>query len=86
MKNHNGIWVTFVLSQSAKTTIKIYTIAGRLVKVIPDIPGRAGYNQKFWNGKDEYGDELSNGVYLVYILAEGSSGTDKKIEKFIIAR
>ncbi len=86
VKNYNGMWVTFVLSQSAKVTIKIYTIAGRLVKIIPDISCHAGYNQKFWDGKDEYGDDLSNGVYLVYILAEGNSGTDKKVEKFIIAR
>uniref|UniRef100_A0A7C6AEV7 T9SS type A sorting domain-containing protein n=1 Tax=candidate division WOR-3 bacterium TaxID=2052148 RepID=A0A7C6AEV7_UNCW3 len=86
VKNHNGIWITFVLSQSAKATIKIYTIAGRLVKVFPDIPCQAGYNQKFWDGRDEYGDDLSNGVYLVHILVEGNSGIDKKIEKFIIAR
>lgn len=86
VKNYNGLWLTFNLSQSAKVTIKIYTIAGRLVKSIPEIPCNPGYNQKFWDGKDEYGDDLSNGVYLVHILAEGSSGTDKKVEKFIIAR
>ena len=86
VKNHNGIWITFVLSQSAKATIKVYTIAGRLVKVLSDIPCQAGYNQKFWDGRDESGDDLSNGVYLVHILAEGNSGIDKKVEKFIIAR
>lgn len=86
LKTHKGLWITFVLSQSAKVNIKIYTIAGRLVKVISEIPCHPGYNQWFWDGRDEYGDELSNGVYFVHILAEGSSGTDKKIEKFIIAR
>jgi hypothetical protein len=87
VKDHNGLWITFVLSQSARVTIKIYTIAGRLVRVIsPDIPGNPGYNQRFWDGRDESGDELSNGVYLVHILAEGDSGSDKKIEKFIVAR
>lgn len=86
VKTYNGVWLTFNLSQSAKVTIKIYTIAGRLVKIMPQIPCHPGYNQKFWDGKDEYGDDLSNGVYLVYIFAEGSSGIDKKIEKFIIAR
>jgi len=86
VKNDDGIWMTFILSQSAKVTIKIYTIAGRLVKIIPYISCHPGYNQKLWDGRDEYGDNLSNGVYLVHILAEGSSGVDKKIEKFIIAR
>ncbi|MGQ9701362.1 MAG: type IX secretion system sortase PorU [bacterium] len=86
VKNYNGIWLTYNLSQSAKVTIKIYTIAGRLVRIMPEIPCHPGYNQKFWDGRDEYGDNLSNGVYLVYILAEGNSGTDKKIEKFIVAR
>lgn len=86
VKKYDGIWITFTLSQSAKVAIKIYTIAGRLLKVISDLSCRAGYNQRFWDGRDESGDELSNGVYLVHILAEGNTGTDKKIEKFIIAR
>ncbi|MGB9721212.1 MAG: C25 family cysteine peptidase [bacterium] len=86
VKKYDGIWITFVLSQSARVTIKIYTIAGRLVKVISDVPCNAGYNQKLWDGRDELGDNLGNGVYLVHIFAEGNSGTDKQIEKFIVAR
>ncbi|MCX7996004.1 MAG: T9SS type A sorting domain-containing protein, partial [candidate division WOR-3 bacterium] len=86
VKDYNGIWITFTLTQSARVTIKIYTIAGRVIKILPDIFCHAGYNQKFWDGRDEYGDELSNGVYLIHIFAEGSTGTDKRIEKFIIAR
>ncbi|MEO0161689.1 MAG: C25 family cysteine peptidase [candidate division WOR-3 bacterium] len=86
VKNDDGIWITFLLTQSARVTIKVYTVSGRLVKVLPTIPSSAGYNQRFWNCRDEAGDKLSNGVYLICITAEGNSGSDKKIEKFIIAR
>jgi hypothetical protein len=86
VKKYEGIWITFNLSQSANVTIKIYTIAGRMVKSISKMSCHPGYNQVFWDGRDEYGDELSNGVYLVHLTAEGNSGIDKKIEKFIIAR
>ncbi len=86
VRDNNGLWVTFTLSQSARVTIKIYTVAGRLVKVIPDIHCNPGYNQRFWDGLDEFGNTLSNGVYLVHVSATGIAGPDKKIEKLIIAR
>jgi flagellar hook assembly protein FlgD len=66
--------------------IKIYTIAGRLIKTLRDVPVQAGYNQIFWSGFDEYTDEISNGVYLVRALVRNQSNHDEVIEKFIIAR
>ena len=37
-----------------------------------------GYNQKSWDGRDDYGQIVSNGVYLVRIVADGKLvGKDK---------
>jgi hypothetical protein len=84
--DNSGAWFTFHLTNSGLVDIKIFTIAGRLIKTIPDVPGQAGYNQIFWNGLDEYTDEISNGVYLVKAFVHNQGNQDEVIEKFIIAR
>jgi flagellar hook assembly protein FlgD len=55
--------------------IEIYTISGRMVRRL-DLAAseelHAGYNltRTVWDGKDEYGDELANGVYIYKVLVK----------------
>jgi hypothetical protein len=86
IEDNSGAWFTFSLTGSGLVDIKIYTIAGRLIKTLLDVPVQAGYNQIFWNGFDKYTDEISNGVYLVKALVRNQNNQDEIIEKFIIAR
>ncbi len=57
------------------TKIKIYTVAGRLIKEI-DQPAT---NDKFvyipWNGKDADGQTLSNGIYIYKVVVTTDAGT-----------
>ncbi|HRI61300.1 MAG TPA: hypothetical protein PK228_16280, partial [Saprospiraceae bacterium] len=61
--------------------IQIMTVSGRVVREITEMefgPLRAGTHQSdyCWDGKDEYGDQLANGVYLYRIVAKKADGTD----------
>ncbi|RMF57170.1 MAG: hypothetical protein D6748_11765 [Calditrichaeota bacterium] len=69
--------------------IRIYTVSGRLIKVIDHdinnpigaIDGgarRKGYNELIWDGTDEDGQEVANGVYFAVVRA---TYQDKTIEK-----
>jgi hypothetical protein len=60
---------TFTLSRSAEVDIRIYTVDGRLIRRIEGIPGTAGFNMVFWDGRDQENDEPANGVYLFKIAA-----------------
>ena len=57
------------------TKIKIYTVAGRLIKEI-DQPAT---NDKFvyipWNGKDADGETLGNGIYIYKVVVTTDAGT-----------
>jgi hypothetical protein len=86
IQDNTGAWFTFNASNAGLADMKVFTIAGRLIKTISDRPIQAGYNQIFWDGHDEYGDEISNGVYLVKALVRNQDSRDEAIEKFIIAR
>jgi hypothetical protein len=89
MKNETTF--TFELSRDAEVTLKIYSVAGRLIKKFEPIQGQIGYNifPENWDGTDNDGDKIANGVYLFKIAAstiqEGETRTAEKIQKLIIA-
>ncbi len=66
-------WFTFDLNQQARVTVKIYTIRGRLIKIIEEPNCAGGFNkipQDGWAGLDEDGDPIANGVYLYKVIAK----------------
>ena len=54
-----------------KIRIKILTLSGRLIKDIEPESGLSGFNSVVWNGRDQDGERVANGVYLYKIIAEG---------------
>ena len=69
----------------AECKIKIYTVSGRLVKII-NTPVNIGYNQIHWDGRDTDGDALANGVYLYKMIIEGNIKTETAIQKLVVLR
>jgi hypothetical protein len=86
----NSTKFTFLTNQECKASIKIYTVSGRLIKKIDDIFAENGFNHVFWDGSDEDGDPLANGVYLYKISAksqqDGKTISAEAIEKLMIMR
>jgi len=54
-------------------TINIYTVGGRLIRRL-DGTTDINYNQVRWDGTDEQGDQVANGVYLYVIEVLGWEG------------
>ncbi len=52
--------------------IKIFTVAGRLIREInvPSSELQPGFNRIYWNGRDQDGDDLANGLYFYKIIAK----------------
>ncbi len=65
--------------------IKIYTVAGRLVKELR-APVKVGFNQIYWNGRDGDGDVMANGIYLYKVILEDATRTETSIQKLAILR
>ncbi len=75
----------FELTSSANVSIDVFTLGGRRIISLPEASLSAGYNYIDWNGRDEYGERLANGVYLYRLKAY--DGTQKvsvirKLAKF----
>ncbi len=63
--------------------IKIYTIAGRLIREINIPPGQMniGFNQYYWDGKDQDGDEIANGLYFYKVITRHEGETKTVTQK-----
>ena len=73
---------TFTFQQNLNTfldvKIKIYTVAGRLIRRIE----RNSISDKFvtvaWDGRDQDGDLIANGIYLYKIIVKTVDGVFSK--------
>lgn len=79
-------WFTYELRGNAppdEVKIKIFTIAGRLIKeiAVPYSEMKIGLNSVLWDGKDADGDEVANGVYLYKLITKYKDKTKTTIEK-----
>lgn len=62
--------------------VHIYTITGRLVKVVDlkaagDVRIGTNLSEAAWDGRDEYGDRLGNGVYLYRVVLQMPNATEQ---------
>ncbi len=65
--------------------IRIFTIAGRLIKElkIPSSNFSVGFNKVLWDGKDQDGDPIANGLYLYKVLAKYDDKTVTATQKLV---
>jgi hypothetical protein len=77
---------TFVLSQPADVAIRVFTLSGRLIRVLETPPIRPGYSQVEWDGLDSDGRRPANGTYLYTVTAETADSRVRVKEKLIIYR
>jgi hypothetical protein len=82
---------TFVLTGSAapeEVSIRIFTIAGRKIRqiTIPAGGAQVGFNRIHWDGRDNDGDEIANGVYFYQVLVAARGKSETAIEKLVKVR
>ncbi|MDZ4666492.1 MAG: type IX secretion system sortase PorU [bacterium] len=73
--------------QEMQVMIQIFTVSGKLAKTLSVnvISEGTHFDQLFWDGKDDYGDKLANGVYIYKckVKSPGNKSIDKT-EKLVI--
>lgn len=82
-------YFTFKLTQIPdRLKIKIYSVAGRLIREIevPSSALRFDFNKVQWDGRDEDGDKLANGIYFYKIILEKGGEVENTIQKLAIIR
>lgn len=80
---------TFRLTQIPdELSIKIFTVAGRLIKVIDKTSAELNmdFNKIYWDGRDEDGDPIANGVYLYRVTVRKDGNSENITQKLAVLR
>lgn len=73
--------IAFELPQDGPVALRIYSVAGRLVRTLLDEQRHSGSHFELWDGRDESGRAVSSGVYFYELVA---SGVDEKRRMLLI--
>lgn len=76
MSDHGML--SFNLEAPGTASLKIYNVGGQLVKTVFQGHAGAGLHTVQWNGRDEQGKQVSNGIYF-YKLEAGQSRLTNKL-------
>ncbi len=82
-------YFTFKLTQIPdELKIKIYTVAGRLIREIKKTSSELDYdfNTIFWDGKDDDENQIANGVYLYKVIISKDGKNQDVTQKLAIVR
>ncbi|MBS3768156.1 MAG: T9SS type A sorting domain-containing protein [Candidatus Cloacimonetes bacterium] len=71
--------ISFSLVQPSKVSIEIYNLKGQLVKTLADGEFGAARHSFVWNGTDNSGKRVSDGVYFYKMQTPKFSSTKKMI-------
>ncbi|MDO8988836.1 MAG: FlgD immunoglobulin-like domain containing protein, partial [Sideroxyarcus sp.] len=74
--------IKYALLKQGQTSLKVYNLLGEEIKTLVNGIRPAGFHTVNWNGSDNLGRQVSNGVYF-YRLA---SGEFKAVNRMIVLR
>ena len=75
--NGNGYEVLFHLVESSAVMTELYDVAGRVVRswAVENFP--AGTHRLTWDGRNQHGDEVPSGIYLLRLRCAGRQAVRK---------
>jgi hypothetical protein len=75
--------------QILEVKIDIYTVTGRVIKTIRDQVTPEGFRVAgiYWDGKDEFGDNIGKGVYVYRVtVSDGSGQKAREYQKLVVLK
>ena len=86
MRKFSSTRISYNLTVIADVTIRIYSLHKTLVKEFIINDNAAAYHEVPWDGRDEDGDKVPNGVYYMVFEAKTSSKKTTKTHKIAVYR
>lgn len=82
----NKALIAYNVPENSLITIRVFDLQGRQVRTLLDaVSGGGASASTFWDGKDDFGNVLPVGIYLVNVEAQDkSSGDLKKSSKSVV--
>lgn len=75
----DGTSLRLAMPTSARATVRVYNVSGRLVRTLVDEVLPAGEKDIVWDGRNESGARCACGVYLVRVESGAATATRKAV-------
>ncbi len=72
-----GVWIPYELAQDTAVDIKIYNIAGELVRGLDEGVKSAASHVTYWDGCNDGGEKVASGIYFCVFKAGSFSAVRK---------
>ncbi len=69
-------YIRYILTEIASVSIKVYDSKNQLVRTLGTPSGRPGENHTTWNGSDDEGNIVPDGIYTYEIFATDMAGNE----------
>jgi hypothetical protein len=71
--------IRFTVPEDGIVSLRIYDVAGRLVRTLANEKRQANHYEIQWDGRDERGQRVASGVYFYRLVAGKHSATKKML-------
>ncbi|HEX5132045.1 MAG TPA: T9SS type A sorting domain-containing protein [Candidatus Krumholzibacteria bacterium] len=71
--------IAFSVKERGYVSLKVYNVAGELVRTLADETFNAGPSTKVWDGRNDAGQPVSSGVYFYKLVSNNFSQTKKMV-------
>ncbi|MFQ5707531.1 MAG: FlgD immunoglobulin-like domain containing protein, partial [bacterium] len=76
--------IDYQLPQASRVSLKIYNLRGQQIRTLFDGRQQAGVHSLVWDGKNDHGETVASGIYVVRLVA--SDATAGKRPDFVQSR
>ena len=74
--------ISYSIPHSTNVKVEIYNILGKKIRTLINAPENAGVHNIVWNGRNDYGSEVSSGTYLYKVTA----GNNVQVKKMVLLK
>jgi hypothetical protein len=62
--------IHYDLPKASRVVLKVYNVLGEEIRTLVDENQTAGYKSAIWNGKNNFGQPVSSGIYIYRLQAD----------------
>lgn len=86
LQNGNAKFSYILGSDAFSCVVAIKDSAGNFVKSFTGAEPSAGRHEMFWDGKDNYGNQLEDGAYSLVVTAQDASGSSVEVQSTVFGK
>jgi len=78
--------IAYSLAGRSHVTIRVYDLAGRIVRTLVDWEADPGEHTVVWDGTTDSGERAASGVYFVKMEGSGDAGSFSEVRKAVMLK